>query len=145
MMSSPKSAAVALMAAGLVFAFAGYVGGAAEDGPQGDAPEPQAGGNVPAPAMQPSRSANFDDETLSKFADAYLDLQEIRIDYTTRLQTAEDKTQAQQLQQEASEKMLEALQENDLEVEQYNRIAMTIQTDSRLREKVAQIVTEAEQ
>jgi len=81
-------------------------------------------------------AADFSDADLQKFADVQDDLEGIRSEYSGRLESTEDPDQAAQLQQEASQKMVQTVQETGLDVETYSNIALAIQSDPELRDKV---------
>lgn len=96
------------------------------DAPNQAAPVPEAA----AP------TTDFSESDLQKFADVQGDLEEIRTEYSGRLESTEDPDQAAQLQQEASQKMVQTVQDTGLNVETYSNIALAIQTDPELRDKV---------
>jgi hypothetical protein len=112
-------AALAL-AAPVAVAQQGYGGGAAQQGSGGPA----------AGAM------SADSKTLDQFAEAFGEVQEIRQDFSASLEGVESESKARSLQADAQEKMVTAVQDAGLTVQEYNRIAMQIQRDPELREKV---------
>ena len=89
-----------------------------------------------APMPETAPAADFSDADLQKFADVQDDLEGIRSEYSGRLESTEDPDQAAQLQQEASQKMVQTVQETGLDVETYSNIALAIQSDPELRDKV---------
>lgn len=89
-----------------------------------------------APVPEAAPSTDFSENDLQKFADVQGDLEEIRSEYSGRLESTEDPDQAAQLQQEASQKMVQTVQDKGLNVETYSNIALAIQTDPKLRDKV---------
>lgn len=96
------------------------------------APAPQQ-----APAMQ---AADISDKKLEKFADSLGEIMEIRQDFTAKLEKTGDPAEAQQLQQEANEKMMNTVQDNDLSIEEYNAINQAVQNDPQLRDKVIAMI-----
>jgi hypothetical protein len=90
----------------------------------GAAPQPQA-----APIV-------VDDETVSNFVSAYTDVREIHAEYAGRLQEVEDAERATELQQEAQEKIQDAVTENDITIEEYQQIARQIGQDAELRTRI---------
>lgn len=82
-------------------------------------------------------SMEFSETDLHTFASVQGDLDTIRTDYSAQLEAANDQEQAAQLQQEASQLMIEAVEAAGIEVETYNNIALALQSDPKLRDKVA--------
>lgn len=83
---------------------------------------------------------DFDQDTLEQFADAYVDVGEIHDRYSEELQGAESTDDAQQLQQEANDEMVEAIQEHGLEVQEYSAIAAALERDPDMREEVVGMI-----
>lgn len=96
--------------------------------PQQAAPE--------APMPEAAQTVDFSDTDLQKFADVQGDLEKIRNEYSGRLESTEDPDQAAKLQQEASQKMVQTVQDKGLAVETYSNIALAIQSNPELRDKV---------
>lgn len=93
-----------------------------------------------APAQQPSATqeqpaAQISDADLEKFVEAETKVSEIRDEFTQKLNDAEDQDQAQELQLEAQEKMMEAVSDVGIEVPVYNEIATRIQSDPELQQR----------
>ncbi|MCP9339843.1 DUF4168 domain-containing protein [Stutzerimonas xanthomarina] len=97
----------------------------------------QAPAAQPAPAMQ---AADISDKKLEKFADSLGEIMEIREDFTAKLEKTGDPAEAQQLQQQANEKMMGTVEDNDLSIEEYNAINQAVQNDPQLRDKVIAMV-----
>ena len=57
-----------------------------------------------------------------------------------KLEKTGDPAEAQQLQQQANEKMLETVQNNELSIEEYNAINQAVQNDPQLRDKVISMI-----
>jgi Spy/CpxP family protein refolding chaperone len=98
-------------------------------------------GNTPgqpsAPQAAPAAPAtDFRDDDLEKFAEVQKPLQEIRTDYSKRLQSTQQPEQAAKLQQEATDKMMEVIEDSGLEVATYNQIAVALQSNPELQAKV---------
>ncbi|EQM79093.1 DUF4168 domain-containing protein [Stutzerimonas stutzeri] len=97
----------------------------------------------PAPATQPApvvEAADISDKKLEKFADSLGEIMEIREDFTAKLEKTGDPAEAQQLQQQANEKMMNTVQENDLSIDEYNAINRAVQNDPKLRDKVIAMI-----
>ncbi|QTF93013.1 DUF4168 domain-containing protein [Halomonas sp. BM-2019] len=115
----------ALLSAGLMSATAH-----AQQDPAAAPEQPQAA----APAM------DFSDEQLQQFADASEDIVVISEEYTERLQTAEDEASQQEVQMEANDKMVEAVEDSGLDVDTFNAIGQAVQQDPELMQRVQEKV-----
>lgn len=94
-----------------------------------------------APTQQPATqqaAAPISDADLEKFVEAEEKVAEIRSEFTQKLNDAEDQSQAQSLQLEAQEKMMEAVSDVGIEVPVYNEIATRIQSDPELKQRAQQ-------
>ncbi|MFK7160072.1 DUF4168 domain-containing protein [Marinospirillum sp. MEB164] len=90
-----------------------------------------------AQAQAPATSeVHFQDQQLEQFVAVQPELAEIRQDYSQRLESLEDPAQAQALEQEAIQLMVEAVEEQGLDIELYNSIAMAVQSNPELRERI---------
>lgn len=118
------SAMALLMAMGL--SSAAYAGDSYERAAPDKGPAPQAQ-DVPT---------DFSDNELKKFASVQEDLEGIRSEYSGKLENTEDPDQAAELQQEASHKMVQVVQDAGMDVETYSNIALALQSDAELRDKV---------
>lgn len=94
---------------------------------------PQGQGAAPTQEQVPT---NFSDTEIEKFVAAQDDLETIRQEYSGKLEGTEDPDKAAELQQEASQKMVNVVQDEGLDVETYSNIALAVQSDPELREKV---------
>lgn len=98
----------------------------------------------PAAQAQDSGSAGtfadeVDEQQLEAFVVARADVQEIQQDYTSRLQSAENDQDAAELQAEAQEKMVSAVEDAGLSVQEFNRIAEAAQNDPEVQEKIQEL------
>lgn len=94
------------------------------------------GGGQPSFGENTPPTAAMTEQTIDTFVDAFVAVQGIREDYTERLQAASDQGEAQGLQQEAQEKMMQAVEASGMSVQEYNEVAMTLQNDPELLERV---------
>ncbi|NBC21929.1 MAG: DUF4168 domain-containing protein [Gammaproteobacteria bacterium] len=115
-----------LAAAGLFGLVGGLTVQAAQS--QGAAPPP------PAQGQQTLKPVT--DEQLVQFIDAAADVQNVQANYAERVQKADDQAKAQELRQEAQDKMIGAVEESGLTVQQFNRIGQRLQTDQALVERL---------
>jgi len=97
--------------------------------------------------QMPSEQAaakDFQQETLEQFADAYVAVGDVHSEYSERLQEAEGTDDAQSVQQEANDRMVEVIEEQGLEVQEYSEIAAALERDPDLRERVVGMIEERE-
>ncbi|MCW5601550.1 DUF4168 domain-containing protein [Nitrosomonas sp.] len=87
------------------------------------------------PAQHPN-PANFSEADLQKFAAAQKEVEVIRKNYTTRLENTGNPDKALELQQEASEVMVDAVKKQGLEIDTYNNIARAMGSNPDLRRKL---------
>lgn len=87
----------------------------------------------------PPADIDVSEAELQSFAEARTAITEIQQDYSQRLQSADDPEKANKLQQEANEKMIGAVEETGLDVDSFNQIAMAVQNDPELQQKLQQI------
>ena len=79
-------------------------------------------------------------QNLQAFAKAYPEVEEIGAARQVALGQVQDPTQAQQLQQETTTKMVEVVQKQGLTAETYNQILIATQSDAALARKVNQLI-----
>ncbi len=80
------------------------------------------------------------DTDLMQFANAMQAVNDIRDQYSQRIEAADSQDQAQQLQQEAGERMTMAVQDTGMTVDQYNEIAVALQGDPQLMQRLEQLL-----
>lgn len=134
-----KTQLATLLSAVITMGLASSVYAGANSPEQQQAPQqqqqqaPQGQGAAPAQEQVPT---DFSDSEIEKFVAAQDDLETIRQEYSGKLEGTEDPDKAAELQQEASEKMVTVVQDEGLDVETYSNIALAVQSDPELREKV---------
>lgn len=79
------------------------------------------------------------DAELKKFIHASEEVSKIREEYTERFNNAKDQPIAQQLQKEAQDKMLNAVENAGLDTESYNQLAQRVQTSPELQQRLQQL------
>lgn len=85
------------------------------------------------------KSSDFSDDQVATFAKAHVKVQAIKSSYLKKLKAAsKDPKAAQSVQQEAQKKMVQAVKDDGLSVETYNKMAYTTQHDADLRKRVKQ-------
>lgn len=120
----------------LALALTGTVGTAlAQDyNPQQGQPSQQQPGN-----MGGAQAMDISSDQLEKFVTAEKEVQSIRQDYAEQLNDTQELEEAQTLQQQAQEEMVQAVQAEGLDVNTFNRIASAIQTDEALRARAQEL------
>lgn len=101
---------------------------------QGQPPQQQQG--YPQQQQYQAAPAEFSDRDLEKFAQAREGVEKVRANYSEKLGGVQDPDQAQQLQAEATDKMVEHVEDAGLEVTTYNAIAVAMQQDPQLRQRI---------
>ncbi|SNY49123.1 protein of unknown function [Arsukibacterium tuosuense] len=91
---------------------------------------------APAQPQMQQQTTNFNDATLLKFSMAMEGVQQVGSKYEAEFQNAEDAAEAQKIQQEAQQEMVEAVQASGLTTEEYNQIAQQAQQDEELRSRI---------
>ncbi len=88
--------------------------------------------------MQPPQHETIEvsDQQLQQFATAQVEITRINQDFTGRLQNVDDPEKAYELQMEANEEMTQAVEDAGLNVESFNEIAMAIQSDPELQQRL---------
>ncbi len=90
----------------------------------------------------PPQTVEVSDHQLEQFADAQIQITEIQQDFAGRLQEVDDPEQAHELQVQANEEMTEAVEEIGLSVQDFNEIAMAIQNDPELQQRLTALLQE---
>jgi hypothetical protein len=84
------------------------------------------------------------DSELKKFAEAQAEITSIQQDFSGRLQGVDDPEAAHELQVQANAEMTEAVAEAGLDVESFNNIAMAIQNDPELQQRLTAMLQDEE-
>lgn len=100
---------------------------------------------APAQAQQqpaPQAVPELEEGTLETFAEAYLEIDELRMEMQTRLQAVQDAEQANAIQQEANNEMQRVLEEHEISVQEYQEITQVLNTDPEQRQEFEEILQE---
>lgn len=100
------------------------------------------GQQAPQAQQQAPQAEDFSDQQLQNFASASQEIAGISQNYTQQLQDAEGSDQQQSIREEANQRMVEAVQDSGLEVEQFNRIGQAVQNDPEMMQRVQQMAQE---
>ncbi len=93
---------------------------------------------VEAPADHDEISGNI----LEPFAGAYKEVSEIHTSYEQRIVKSLDPAQADALQQEANQKMTQAVTDRGMTIEDYNTLFQAIQNDPDLKKKFMTVLNQ---
>lgn len=121
----------------VAFGIAGSLGVATaqETSPAAPAPEAQ------APA---ATAPQIDEQKLQSFATAFLEVSEVTQEYQPQIAAAGSVEAQQKLQQEAGQKMVDAVNSTDgITVEEYNMIIQAAQADPELAQRINGEITKA--
>lgn len=88
------------------------------------------------PATQQPQAAQIDEATVDKFADAYKSVMSVQQELATELEEADSTEKAQELQMQAQEKMVGAVVDSGLTIEQYNSVVMELEQNPQLAQQV---------
>ena len=86
--------------------------------------------------QQSPESVDVSEAELDRVAGAYIEITNIRESFQESLAEVTDPEEAQLMQEQAGEAMVEAVQDNGLDVQKYNQIMEAAQVDEQLREKL---------
>jgi len=104
-----------------------------------------------APAAgQPSQPATpapaaVSEEKLQSFAVALAEVEKIKQEYSQRLQSAGSQEEQQQIQNEAGQKMLQAVEAKGISVDEYNQIVQSAQSDPAVAERLNKAMGQTKQ
>lgn len=91
-------------------------------------------------AQAAEQQASVSDAQLREYAEARAAVEQIHTKYQGLVADVTSEEQMQQLQAQANEEMVAAVQNTDLSVEQYNHIAQLIQTNQAVLDRFMEIV-----
>lgn len=89
----------------------------------------------PMQQQQPPKT-DVSKQELSQFAEAQGQISVIQQDFSSQLQGVEDPEKAQELRVQANEEMTAAVEDAGLDVQSFNNIAMAIQNDPELQQRL---------
>jgi hypothetical protein len=106
----------------------------------------QAGSEPAEPTMQQqaATAGNVSDVELRQFMDAQRGIMALREEYTAKLQNADGEQAQQQVQMQANAAMTSAVKEAGIEVQDFNQIAMALQSDEQLRNRYMEMAQQAQ-
>ena len=92
---------------------------------------------IPAPSI--------DETNLKSFARAYVQIEKIRDTYVPQLQQTQDPQKGMEIQNEAKNKIDEALAKEGMTAESYSQTAQLVSADNTLRSKVIEFIMQERQ
>ncbi len=85
----------------------------------------------------PAMAQDTSDAKLEAVASSYLDVMDIQQEYGPKIEAAETAEEARAVQQEASEKIVQAIEDREnVTVDEYNQIMSEIQENEQLRDRL---------
>ena len=88
---------------------------------------------------QQQQQINVTDEQLKQFVEAQAAVGELQSKFQSQAQAVETQEERQMLQREANEQMVQAIQQTDLSVEEYNQIASLVQADPQIQQRYMEL------
>jgi hypothetical protein len=92
--------------------------------------------STPRAAPAPAPAPNVSDSQLKSFAVASLEVDKISQEYAPKLQAAQTPTDQDAVRKEATQKMVAAVQQKGLSVDDYRRIAVAARSNPDLARKI---------
>ncbi|MBE0436197.1 MAG: DUF4168 domain-containing protein [Methylomicrobium sp.] len=80
--------------------------------------------------------AKIDPQTIDQFTQAHSALLSIRQEFSQKLNAATNQQEAETIQMQAQEKMIEAVEETGLSIEQYGEVVAMLQNNPELSERI---------
>lgn len=87
-------------------------------------------------AVQQQGQTEVSDTELRQFLSASIEIAKLRDEYTNRLSNAKDQAIAQNLQEEAQDRMLSAVEATGLNATSYNALAEHVQSSPELQQRL---------
>ena len=91
---------------------------------------------------QAAGPSTVSDKNLKAFANAYVEYHKIRQTYEARLGKVQDPKEREKIQREGDSKVTQALEQQKLTPESYNRLFTTVNGDEQLRRKALKWIDE---
>lgn len=94
--------------------------------PQPERPQPQ----------QPQQAVQVTDQEVQHFAEVYTESRSVRQEYSEKFQNAENQEEAQAIQQEMNDEMMEIIEASPLTPQRYQEIASATAQNDQLRQRI---------
>lgn len=89
-----------------------------------------------APAAAGTHTAFYSDAQLHKFVSAQQQIGALRNDYEGRINNAESEADAENLREEENARMAKIIEDENLDVETYNAMAVAYNSEPRVRNRI---------
>jgi hypothetical protein len=90
----------------------------------------------PASAQEQAPVPQVDDAIVDKFVVAFADVRELQQKFSKKLEGVESQEEARDLQQEAQQEMISAVEEAGLNVADYNQVVSAMEQNPQLRDDI---------
>jgi hypothetical protein len=111
--------------------------GGAEGQGQGQSQQGQGQGQGQGMGSPEQQTADdFSDEELKNFVTLQDKIGDVREEYVSQIESAEDEEKARKLQQEAQSEMVKVIEEEGMSVEEYNAIAVAYNSNPDIQKRV---------
>ena len=88
-----------------------------------------------------AQEGNFSDQEINQFVNAQNEVMQIRDEYVQRIGATEDRDEVMELEQEANEMMVDAVEDTGLTVSTYSNIAQAASENPELAERIREIMS----
>jgi hypothetical protein len=90
----------------------------------------------PAAGMNDNAAAQVSDQQIEQFVVAFTEVRNLQQQFTQQLEGVTSQEEAQVLQQQAQQQMIEAVEEAGLSVADYNMVVAAMEQDEALRDSI---------
>jgi hypothetical protein len=90
----------------------------------------------PAGAQEQAPAPQVDSATVDRFVVAFADVRDLQEKFSRQLENVESQEEAQALQQEAQQQMVNAVEEAGLNVSDYNQVVSAMEHNPELRNEI---------
>ncbi|MGH8501017.1 MAG: DUF4168 domain-containing protein [Gammaproteobacteria bacterium] len=108
----------------------------------GAAPSVYAQGQVPQTQPEAMKPTDVSDEHLEKFANVNVKAHEIQEKYKAQVEGAKTMDDVHNIQKKMNGELVDAIQGEDLSVEEYQQVGMAVQQDPELRQRAIEKINE---
>jgi hypothetical protein len=93
---------------------------------------------VPPPSATPvpPEAAPIEDKKLDQYADAFVDIEQIKVEASTALESAEDAAAAVAIKEKAEGAIIEAIERSGLKLDEFNQITEVAALDQDVRRRI---------
>lgn len=91
------------------------------------------------PQQGEQQQMNVTDAQLQEFAEAEAAVRQVQSKFQGQMQSVETQAEMQAIQQQASQEMTQAIQQTDLNVQEYNQIVSLVQTNPEVQKRYIQL------